>query len=214
VILVPSGIFDVYQKQTTDLKYSLSRSDVIQQLIQNISGNEIVVCTTGKIGREFYDQNERAGGKIKKYLLSVGAMGHANHIAAGLKIGSDEKVIMLDGDGAVLMHMGSMTTIGHHVSNNFIHIVLNNGSHQSVGGQPTEGFHADLCMIAKGAGYTETIRIEDRSALDSWLQNSFKTSALQFAEIRINNGSSVDLGRPKGEPTDWKAEFIRAMHKK
>jgi phosphonopyruvate decarboxylase len=214
VILVPAGTFNVYKKENATSNFELKKSDAIERLIGNMSGDEIVVCTTGKIGREFYDQNERLGFKIKKYFLSVGAMGHANHIAAGLKIGSDEKIIMLDGDGAVLMHLGSLTTIGHRIKNNFIHIVLNNGSHESVGGQPTEGFHADLCMIARGAGYIDTKRIEHRSELDNWLQNGFKDASLQFVEIRINNESSAEPGRPKGEPIEWKNEFIRALNKK
>jgi phosphonopyruvate decarboxylase len=139
-LLVQEEIFEKYEGIVQPGQYLLEREETIKKIITHLKGDEAVICTTGKIGREFYEQNISANKKIKKYLLSVGAMGHANHIALGIKMRSQEKVIVLDGDGALLMHMGALPTIAHNAINNFIHIVFNNGAHESVGGQPTEGF--------------------------------------------------------------------------
>ncbi len=212
-LIVPENIFEVYEGKKEQNNYSLVREEVIKALIGKLSGDELVVCTTGKTGREFFEQNEAAGGKIKKYLLSVGAMGHANHIALGLHMQSKEKIVVLDGDGALLMQMGSLPTIAHHVKNNFIHIVINNGSHESVGGQPTEGFFADCCGIAKASGYPDVKSISNEKELNDWLENGPTFSALQFVEIRTNNQSRNDLGRPPGMPAEWKKDLMNAFNK-
>jgi len=213
-LIVPENIFEAYEGVSDQNSYSLEREDVIRTVVSYMKGDEIIVCTTGKTGREFCEQNLLAGNKIKKYLLSVGAMGHANHVAMGLKIQSDEKVIVLDGDGALLMQMGSLPTIAHHVKNNFIHIVINNGCHESVGGQPTEGFFADCCAVAKACGYKETVCIGNEDELNDWLKNGLHSTALQFVEIRTNKNSRDDLGRPAGEPVEWKNNLMNTLRKK
>ncbi|HEX7844804.1 MAG TPA: phosphonopyruvate decarboxylase, partial [Chitinophagaceae bacterium] len=120
-LLVPENVFDSYKGKTQADDYSLVREEVIKKIIAALEGDETVICTTGKTGREFYEQNLAAGKKISRYLLSAGAMGHANHIALGIKMYSDKKAVMLDGDGAVLMQMGSLPTIADHIKNNFVH---------------------------------------------------------------------------------------------
>ena len=142
--MTPENIFEKYKGKAVADNYLLNRKEVIASLINHLKGDEIVVCTTGKIGREFYEQNSIAATKIKKYFLSVGAMGHANNIALGIKMNTVEKMIMLDGDGALLMQMGALPTLGRYAKDNFIHIVINNGSHESVGGQPTDGFNVNF----------------------------------------------------------------------
>ncbi|NOT50162.1 MAG: phosphonopyruvate decarboxylase [Chitinophagaceae bacterium] len=213
-LIVPESIFEKYEGVQETNKHELMREEVIKALIGKLSGDELVVCTTGKIGREFYEQNEMAGRRIKKYLLSVGAMGHANHVALGLKMQSDKKIIVLDGDGALLMQMGSLPTIAHHAKNDFIHIVINNGSHESVGGQPTEGFFADCCGIANASGYPNVICINNENELNEWLQNGLNSSLLQFVEIRTNKESRSNLGRPAGQPAKWKEDLMNELNKK
>ena len=210
-LIVPDGIFEKYEGAIKEDEYKLVREDVIGRIIAKLNGNEVVICTTGKSGREFYEANIAANNKIRKYLLSVGAMGHANHIALGVKGQSDKKVIMLDGDGALLMHMGSLPVIAHHAATNYIHVVINNGSHESVGGQPTEGFFADCCGIAKASGYKKIIRITNETELEEWLNDSLASSETQFVEIRTSRQSRSDLGRPTGSPVDWKNDFISAL---
>lgn len=210
-LLLPPGIFESYEGIASHSKYTLQREAVIGSLLEKLNGDETVVCTTGKIGREFHELNAAAGKKITKYLLSVGAMGHANHIALGLQA-KGSKTIMLDGDGAILMHLGSLATIGQHASNGFIHIVLNNGSHESVGGQPTEAFAVDLCAIASACGYARSIRITNENEWTEWLQGDMDTT--QFVEVRINQSSRPDLGRPTGELINWKNDLMQAISKK
>jgi phosphonopyruvate decarboxylase len=220
-LLLQEDIFEKYNGIPEPVSYSLVRENVIGQLIHHLKGDEIVVCTTGKAGREFYEQNKAAGNKISKYLLSVGAMGHASHIALGLQQ-PGQKIIMLDGDGAILMQMGALATIGHHAGNDFIHIVINNGSHESVGGQPTEGFHTDLCEVAKACGYKSITRIVNEEEWLSWLNASAPLSTGPsglpgtgpcFVEIRTNKQSRADLGRPPGKPGEWKKDFMNAVEK-
>jgi len=213
-ILVPEGIFEPYTGKKEIDNYNLLREGVIKNLLTHLNGNEIVVCTTGKTGREFYEQNIAAGTKINKYMLSAGAMGHANHIALGLKLASEEKVIILDGDGAILMHMGSLPVIGHLAENNFIHIVLNNGSHESVGGQPTEGFFADFSAIAAASGYKIVVSISSEEELAHWLKNGLNESKTQFVEIKTSRVSRNDLIRPAGSPKQWKENLMSAIKQK
>lgn len=213
-LLVPEEIFESYKGSPSKNNYSLVREEVIQKIIERLKGDEVVVCTTGKSGREFYEQNMIAQSKIEIYFLSVGGMGHANHIALGLQYGSERKVIMIDGDGAALMHMGSLPIIGQHAKADFIHIVINNGSHESVGGQPTVGFTTDWQAIAGGCGYTHVACIDNEEKLEHWLSNGFLNGGVQFVEIRTNNTSRADLGRPQGQPVDWKEQLMNALQKK
>jgi phosphonopyruvate decarboxylase len=213
-LIVSEDILEVFESKNEQNDYTLIREEVIKAIIRYLKGDEVVVCTTGKTGREFYEQNSASGKKIKKYLLSAGAMGHANHIALGLKIKSGEKIIVLDGDGALLMQMGSLPTIAHYATNNFVHIVINNGSHESVGGQPTEGFFADCCGIAKASGYKKTICITNDKELGEWLHGDLLSPETQFVEIRTNIKSRTDLCRPEGEPAEWKDTFMSALNKK
>lgn len=210
-LIVPDGIFEQYEGVIKENDYKLVREDVIKRIVTKLSGNEVVVCTTGKSGREFYEANIAANNKIRKYLLSVGAMGHANHIALGVKGQSEEKVIMLDGDGSLLMHMGSLPVIAHHAATNYIHIIINNGSHESVGGQPTEGFFADCCGIAKASGYKKVINIKNEKELEEWLNTGLLNSVTQFVEIRTSRQSRSNLGRPTGNPGEWKNDFMAAL---
>lgn len=207
-LLVQEQLFETYKGVELTDEYKLERESVIQKIIDVLQGDETVICTTGKTGREFYEQNIIAGNKVKKYLLSAGAMGHANHIALGVNLATDKKVIMLDGDGALMMHLGSLTSIAHYAKKKFTHVLLNNGSHESVGGQQTEAFRVDCCSIAKACGYEEVFCIKNENELESWLHDRLNSEKLQFAEIRINRYSRPDLGRPAGKPADWKNKFM------
>jgi phosphonopyruvate decarboxylase len=214
VLLVPEEIFEKYRGANEPDIYSLQREEVLAQIINHLCGDETVICTTGKTGREFYEQNLKAEKKISKYFLSVGAMGHASHIALGVKEGPNEKIIVIDGDGALLMHLGSLPTVAHYAKENFIHIVINNGCHESVGGQPTEGFFVDFCGMAKASGYKNTVSVTNNIELKQWLNNGLSSKNLQFVEIRTSRNSRNDLGRPAGKPADWKNDFMSALKNK
>lgn len=207
-ILVSENFFDSYRYIKKESVLKLSREYSIQKIINQLSGDELVVCSTGKIGREFYENNVAMDNKIKKYLLCAGAMGHANHIALGLKLSSNKRVVMLDGDGALLMHLGSLTSIAHYAGEKFIHIIFNNGCHESVGGQPTEGFRVNLSALAIACGYRKVYSIDNENDLNEWLHKGLPDNAVQFVEIKINSNSRLNLGRPAGEPGEWKKKFM------
>lgn len=213
-LLVPGDSFAAYKGKMEEDPYSLLREEVIGKILGQLKGNEIVVCTTGKIGREFYEQNRLAGNKCSEYFLSVGAMGHANHIALAINKYSGGKLIMLDGDGALLMQLGALPTLAHHATNHFVHVVINNGSHESVGGQPTEALFADLCGIASACGYASTVMIDNEEKLREWLDKGLSSQGLQFVEIRTSKQSRNDLGRPGGTPGEWKKDLMAAIRKK
>jgi len=212
-LLMPEEIFESYEGKAVANDYSLVREEVIKKIITQLKGDETVICTTGKIGREFYEQNELQQKKVSNYFLSVGAMGHASHIALGVAKNKTGRTIMLDGDGALLMQMGALPVIAQQVKNDFIHVVINNGSHESVGGQPTAAYFADCCSIARASGYTKTVRILNEGELIRWLDNGLAVPGLQFVEIRTNQYSRKELGRPAGNPTDWKNDFMKALRK-
>jgi phosphonopyruvate decarboxylase len=190
-------------------EYELSAEKVIGDLFRLFDGATAVVCTTGKIGRLFYAINEKNKPPVTKYLLNVGAMGHASSLALGLASFSKTKVFLLDGDGSLLMHMGSLAVAGTSSINNFNYILLNNGIHQSVGGQPTKGFDVDFCMIAKGCGFESVNRIETRIELEQWAKSFHSTK--QFAEIRINTDMPNDLPRPRESFPDSKENLMKAL---
>jgi phosphonopyruvate decarboxylase len=213
-LLVPGDIFAPYTAMNAEKDFfSLGREEVIREIINRFSGTEKLICTTGKTGREFYELNKEAGNKFTNYLLCAGAMGHAGHIALGVSA-DHTSTILLDGDGALLMHLGGLTTIAPFAAGDFFHIVLNNGQHESVGGQPTAGFSADLCGLAAAAGYSNTVLIQTDEELKQWLATAPSQKGLHFVEIRIKQGSRQNLGRPAGVPVEWKNDFMNAIQKK
>ncbi len=213
-LVLPEGIFEKYRGRVEMENYKLIREEVIREIIAALQGKETVVCSTGKIGREFEEQNRIAGKKIGSYLLSPGAMGHAGHIAIGLESGEKRKIIFLDGDGAMLMHLGALPLMTRIAGNDFVHVLINNGSHESVGGQPTGAFMMDCCGIATACGYKKTTTISNEAELKKWLTEGLFIDEKQFVEIRTNRFSRPDLGRPGGEPAEWKKEFMRSLKKK
>jgi phosphonopyruvate decarboxylase len=135
-------------------------------------------------------------------------MGHASQIALGVALARpSRKVLCLDGDGAVLMHMGGLTTIGQLAPKNFFHVVLNNGAHDSVGGQPTVAFQVDLPAVARASGYASTAVVSDEAALGDALAKLFEGEGPALLEIRVKKGSRKDLGRPTQSPADLTRDF-------
>jgi len=155
----------------------LSRESAIQAVAAALGPQDIVVSTTGMISRELFEYRASAGMGHGHDFLTVGSMGHASQIALGIALERpDRRVCCFDGDGAVLMHMGSMAIVGQSGASNYVHIVFNNGAHDSVGGQPTVGLAVDLCAVARAVGYRSAVRVstaaELRSALSGLLSGA------------------------------------------
>ena len=213
VILVKKNTFEDYNsKNLTPSLNLLSREVAIQILAKNLNSNDLIVSTTGMASRELYEYRQSSGGILGEDFLTVGSMGHASSIAAGIALGRPEKkVICIDGDGALLMHMGAVGVIGQSNLPNFIHIVLNNGAHDSVGGQPTVGLNINLPKIAKACGYKVTSSVsEERDIIDELLRMNGEKGP-SFLEVIIGKGSRPNLGRPISTPLENKQSFMKKV---
>ena len=209
VILVKKGTFEKYKLKSEKVtNYDLNREGAIKKVINKISKKDIVVSTTGKTSREVFEFREEIGDGHEKDFLTVGGMGHANQIALGLAIGKPNRnVYCIDGDGAVLMHTGSLGMIGDIAPANLKHIIINNGAHDSVGGQPTIGFDIDFRKIAEGFNYKQTFQIKTIIEFDKVFESFKKSIGPSLLEIIVNKGAREDLGRPTVSPKDNKKAF-------
>lgn len=193
--------------------YTLSREDAIKCII-DVVGNDAIVSTTGKASRELFEIREKKNQKHDCDFMTVGGMGHASSIALGVATNSTKsKVWCIDGDGATLMHMGAMAVIGATNPTNYIHILINNEAHESVGGFPTVSSRIDFCKVAEGCGYSQIESVDNAEDLRSALITAKIADKLTFIEIKCSIGSRKDLGRPTLSAEDNKYAFMRNLNK-
>ena len=190
---------------------SMTREEAIEVIAYNRDG--IIVSTTGMISRELYELREKESPvSHERDFLTVGSMGHASSIALSIALQRPKlQVTCLDGDGAALMHMGALASIGTKKPRNFCHIVLNNGAHDSVGGQPTIAPFIDLPAIARACGYVHVYQAKTKDELNNTLAK--KDEELTFIEVMVKKGARKDLGRPKSSPIENKAAFMNCIKK-
>lgn len=209
-IIVKNGTFDKYVSKKPTNKHKISREDAIKVILKQIEPTDIIVSTTGKISRELYEESDIILKSHEQSFFVVGSMGHASMIAFGL---AKEKcgctVYCIDGDGAVLMHMGALAFIAKQCPRNMIHIVLNNEAHESVGGMPTCAVGASIAEIAKACGYPYTYSTDNLSELKSILECVKKAKELCLIEIKVCMESRPDLGRPKEAACENKEKFMK-----
>lgn len=207
-LVVSKGTFEsekIYEKSNG---YSLVREEAISCLVDHLH-DEVVFSTTGKISRELYEQLEAKKHDHSQAFLTVGSMGHASMIALGYaKCFPNRKVICLDGDGACLMHLGALATIGHAGPKNYIHIVLNNAAHESVGGMPTCDPNISLAEVAKTLGYVRTYQVDTKDAFIEIMKKLDELEGPVLVEVMVSLISRKDLGRPKESARENKEQFI------
>lgn len=191
--------------------YSITRESAIFGILNQLSSNDVVVSTTGKTSREVYEYREAKGQGHHNDFLTVGSMGHSSQIALGIAMHSKRNVFCLDGDGAIIMHMGSLGIIGENAPANFRHIVLNNGAHDSVGGQPTVGFEISIPSIAQACGYKNVYTVSTVEQLEKQMGSFMKEEGPALLEIRIIKGARKDLGRPKSSPSENKFQLMKLL---
>lgn len=206
-LLVEANVFSE-EELLTENKYELRSEDAIGIVYNKLQKNDVVLCTTGKIGRVFYKINS-AQKKTASYFLNVGSMGHALSLATGIAMSQSRRVVLFDGDGALLMHTGALALTASLRLKNFVYVLLNNGSHQSVGAQPTLGFAVDFCAIAKGFGFASVVRADTTGELRTIVERLNET---QFVEVRINTKTAEPLPRPKETPKEAKAIFMKSLN--
>lgn len=188
---------------------SLVREDVLNDILDSLTGDEIIVSTTGKTSRELYEIRNKRGESHEKDFLTVGSMGHASQIALGIAMEKkNTQVYCLDGDGSLLMHMGSLATVGSQGLSNFKHIILNNAAHESVGGQPTNADKIKIYEVAKNCGYKFTTFVDNKEELLKVLKKLKKEKGPALVSVRINLQSRKDLGRPLEKPSENKKLFM------
>ena len=202
--------YDETPKYANDNK--LIREEIIEHII-NVTGEDPIISTTGKTSRELFElrvaRNETHGHDF----LTVGSMGHSSSIALGLAMHKpDKKVWIIDGDGAMLMHMGSMAIVGAYAPKNIVHIVINNSSHESVGGQPTVAGHMDIVKIAEGCGYPNVFSVDTLDDLDTVLKVANNRNELSLIEVKSAIGARANLGRPTTTAKENKVNFMRTLN--
>jgi phosphonopyruvate decarboxylase len=200
------------QNKTKDA-YAMTREQAIAKVVGVLPANALVVATTGMPSRELFETREARKEPHDTDFLTVGGMGHASQIALGVALRTDKPVYCVDGDGAVIMHMGGLATIGQLAPKTFKHVVLNNGAHDSVGGQPTVAFAIDIPAIARACGYKSAAVATDEASLDAALAELAKVDGPALLEIRVKKGARKDLGRPTMTPQDLKKAFKGAIAK-
>jgi len=208
-LVVHKGTFEAYAlKRKDENPYPMTRERAIELVAGRLPSGVCVVSTTGMPSRELFEIREKRREPHASDFLTVGGMGHASQIALGVALSQPERRVMcLDGDGAVLMHMGGLATIGQLGPKRYVHVVLNNGAHDSVGGQPTVGFGVDLLAIAKACGYKRVARAATEAELEGALSDLFEVEGPSLLEIRVKKGSRKDLGRPTQSPSDLARDF-------
>jgi len=211
-VVVRKDTFEEFNSAESDaIGYELSREEAIYHVLDRLSENDIVVSTTGKPSREVYEYRKKKGQGHQNDFLTVGSMGHTSHIALGIALHTARKVICLDGDGSLIMHMGSLCINGSIAPANFKHIVLNNGAHDSVGGQPTLGFEISIPGIAEACGYKKVYTAADSSEMEKRLDNFLQSEGPSLLEVRVKKGARNDLGRPESTPVQNKMDLMNLL---
>ena len=214
-VLVRKGTFNSYKIKSNNskhLQYKLERENAVQLAVEKCPENSIIVCTTGMLSRELFEFRAKNNLGHGKDFLCVGGMGHASQIATGIAINQPQRqVYCFDGDGAFLMHMGSIAISGTKDLPNFIHIVFNNGCHESVGGQPTVAQKIELSNVALSLGYKFSKTVSDEIQFINVLQEAKEFYSTSFIEVLVRPGHRLNIGRPTTTPIQNKNDLMNTL---
>lgn len=215
-LVIEKDTFEEYKLSssvsTLQASLSLSREEAIQIVAAALGEKDVIVSTTGMISRELFEYRAAMNQGHERDFLTVGSMGHASQIALGIALEKpDRRVWCFDGDGASIMHMGSMAIVGSKAPKNYVHVVFNNGAHDSVGGQPTVGLSIDLPAIAKAVGYKHVYSVDNKEELERLLASCIlplTPEGAAFIEVKVKKGNRKDLGRPTTTPIQNKEALM------
>ncbi|MDR3593940.1 phosphonopyruvate decarboxylase [Clostridium sp.] len=213
-LVIKKDTFSEYKlKNKLDSNFEMTREEAIEILISKIKEDSLIVSTTGMASRELFEIREKYKQDHSRDFLTVGSMGHASQIALTIALNKkDKEVYCIDGDGALLMHLGGLAIIGSLEPNNFRHILINNGAHDSVGGQDTVGFKVDMIAITKACGYKNCYSCSSREELIDLLEKINDVEGPVFLEIKVKKGARKDLGRPTTTPVENKNAFMKFIN--
>ena len=232
-LVIEKETFEDYKLQNVEKNdLTMSREEAIQMVAGALGEKDVIVSTTGMISRELFEYRAAMHQGHERDFLTVGSMGHASQIALGIAMAQPERrVWCFDGDGATIMHMGSMAIVAQKAPSNYIHVVFNNGAHDSVGGQPTVGLKVDLPAVAKAVGYKATISVNSKAELEKELAALNAPLGLTgrflnevekelstiggpiLLEVQVRKGNRKDLGRPTTTPIQNKEALMEFLKK-
>jgi phosphonopyruvate decarboxylase len=202
--------FKTYEKLITEgqsVTPEPTRLQVIQKILATRDKNTLLLASTGKGGRELFEEEDSPN-----HLYMVGSMGCVSSIGLGISMVNHRKrIIALDGDGALLMRMGSLATNGYYRPKNLLHVLLDNGSHDSTGGQQTVSHNVGFAKIAHEAGYDQSIVTNNLDDILQCIQKWKQDPVLTFLHVRIRAGSKANLGRPTVKPFEVKERLMSLL---
>jgi phosphonopyruvate decarboxylase len=211
-LVIRRGIFEDYSEIPEENEYTLAREWVLEKIVESISPDALFVSTTGKTSRELFEIRERRKDIHGRDFYTVGSMGCTSAIAFGAGLAQDKKkIFILDGDGAVLMQLGTLTTIGHYKNRNLKHILIDNNSHESTGGQPTVSDTVDFKAIGKACGYEFVVTVDDDENLVDAIKGIENNNRLSLLIVKSKRGSRPGLGRPTTTPKENRNAFIKYL---
>ena len=214
-LVIEKDTFDAYKLQNVEVNdLTMSREEAIQKVAASIESNACIVSTTGMISRELFEARTAWNQGHERDFLTVGSMGHASQIALGIALQKPvRRVYCFDGDGASIMHMGNMAITASMKCKNYVHVVFNNGAHDSVGGQPTVGLKIDLCAVPKAVGYVATYSVETPETLAETLETIKNVDGPVLLQVCVKKGNRKDLGRPTTTPIQNKEALMAFLNK-
>lgn len=202
-IVVKKGALTCSLKPAYGNRHSMTREEAVGVIARLAGSRDAFVSTTGKLSRELFELREAAHQGHERDFLTVGSMGHASMIALGIAMEQpNRRIWCLDGDGAALMHLGAMAVIGQRKPRNLVHVVINNGAHETVGGMPVCEGGLDLCAMAMAAGYRSVCRANSPETLLDAIDAAMAAGELAFIEVMCAVGARDDLGRPTTTPQE------------
>ena len=212
-LIVKKGTFKKYKEQNNNNNnLQIKREDALELILNNLGQDDIVISTTGKTSREIFEIRDRNKMGHMQDFLTVGSMGHCSSIALGVALSkNNRKIICIDGDGSMLMHMGGLGTISSLQPKNYKYILLNNEAHESVGGQNTAAKNNDLSKIIAAFGFKTVVKAHNKNDLEKNLKKIINNNELSFIEVLIQPGSRSDLGRPTISPVKNKNSFMKFL---
>lgn len=214
-LVIEKDTFEAYtlrHVETNDL--TMSREEAIRKVAASLGETDCIVSTTGMISRELFEARTAWNQSHERDFLTVGSMGHASQIALGIALQQPQRrVYCFDGDGASLMHMGNMAITASMKCRNYVHVVFNNGAHDSVGGQPTVGLKINLCAVAKAVGYAEAYSVETMAELEQKIAVIQNREGPVLLQVCVKKGNRKDLGRPTTPPIRNKEALMAFLQK-
>ena len=214
-LVIEKDTFEAYTLRNAETnRLTMSREDAIRTVAEALGDKDCIVSTTGMISRELFEYRTAMAQSHERDFLTVGSMGHASQIALGIALAQPmRRVWCFDGDGAAIMHMGSMAIVADKSPGNYIHVVFNNGAHDSVGGQPTVGLKIDLPAVAQAVGYKAAFTVDRKEDLIAILDRVNDLEGPVFLEVRVKKGNRKDLGRPTTSPVQNKEALMQFLKK-